>query len=103
MLVSIGYTTYTGWVYAATSSGRGWLPMGTLDLLFGDPYRCPFTRIANAMVYPQPECEDTLKDGDDDEISSSSSDDDEKDNDDDDSDFAAPNNYFDNPEPAPSS
>ncbi|KAF4721974.1 hypothetical protein FOZ63_003595 [Perkinsus olseni] len=108
MVVSIGYATYTGWVYAAASSGggRGWLPMGALDLLIGDPDRCPFTRISNAMVYAEPECEDDVKDDDDDdqeEGSSSSSDDDGKDDDDDDSDFAAPNCYFDNPEPAPPS
>ncbi|KAF4672250.1 hypothetical protein FOL46_009243 [Perkinsus olseni] len=69
MLVSIGYATYTGWVYAAASSGggRGWLPMGALDLLIGDPDRCPFTRIGNAMVYAEPECEDDVKDDDDEE------------------------------------
>ncbi|KAF4744231.1 hypothetical protein FOZ63_005159, partial [Perkinsus olseni] len=72
MLVSIGYATYTGWVYAAAAAssdgGRGWLPMGgALDLLTGDPDRCPFTRIGNAMVYPEPQCEDDVKDDDDEE------------------------------------
>ncbi|KAF4660015.1 hypothetical protein FOL47_007350 [Perkinsus chesapeaki] len=104
-VVSVGYATYSGWVYVAYSGGKGWLPTRALELITGDPDLCPFTRIANAMVYPEPEGEDDTDEGDD-SNSSSSSDDDNKDDDgnsdDDDSDFAAPNRYFDNPEPAPS-
>mmetsp|Transcript_14249 Transcript_14249/g.11908 ORF Transcript_14249/g.11908 Transcript_14249/m.11908 type:complete len:87 (-) Transcript_14249:8-268(-) len=84
MTVSVGYATYSGWVYVAYGKEwKGWLPIGALQIIIGHVDLCPFTRISNVMVYPEPEGEDDIEDEGDDSSSSSDDDKEEDDNSDD--------------------